>query len=175
MLKDWLPVVSLRMRRRLLLAAAGAVLLGVTAAWLAHLSRQHHMEDECRRNLRHLYNALELYESRNGTLPGIEFYPQDTVLAVSGMLQVLEPYGLKRDELVCTSCPLSIQDTGLCYLWNTEANGKRILELREPVWLAVEVPALLPEMVKPHRGHYMVLYSDGRVQKESAPPAGLLR
>ncbi len=127
-------------------------------------------ESLCRKHLYHMYTVMEMYEIEHGHLPSLSFYPDDPRHDEESLRVFLEKMGLNGDVCVCPSAPKTIRETGLTYLWNIKLNQQK-LSLKNPVWMLVELNALSSQVSPPHRGNYLILYSDGRIERSALPPS----
>ena len=124
-------------------------------------------------NLKAVYQALQTYEAEHGVLPHFAMYPEDAEVDPDSPLRVLSQYGLRPDQLICPSAPQVIRQAGISYLWNPAVNGTSLKEREEDTWLMVDIQALDDELPGPHFGSYMILYTDGDVERSRLPPRTL--
>ncbi len=148
-------------------AITAVVLLGM------HYVKQRHLEDQCADNLAQIYSALEMYEINHGVLPNLAFYPDNPKHAPDSLLVVLDPYAFGSDLGYCPSSHPVIRERGLSYVWNIRMNGKKLHAAPDAPWLITEIAALSDQVSPPHRGHYLILYADGRIVRSQTPPDGL--
>jgi len=131
------------------------------------------MRKHCKKNLREIYKALELYEMDRGILPRLAFFPDDPKTDNDSLVVALKPYSPGGDIYVCPAAPAYHRALGLTYIWNTDLNGRKLQSSEAPTWVLTEMRALSPSVPKPHMGLYNILYTDGSVKKSKEPPPGL--
>jgi len=129
--------------------------------------------DVCEENLKQIYLILTLYEWEKGQLPSFELFPEDPKLDEQSILQVLEPFGLDPEKLVCPAAPQAVKRHGVSYLWNPALNHGSLRDRNEVTWVLVDVQALDDAVQGPHFGTYMVLFTDGTVERTRHPPHSL--
>ena len=143
---------------------------GCIALMSVAVLRSIHAQRACELNLNRIYTALEQYEDEFGALPIMAYYPTDVRLDPESLHKVLEDYGLGLTNCVCPATASILRETGITYVWNTQANGKPLHSLEPPQWILVEMNVLSAKVPAPHRGRYNVLYSDGEVRREAQRP-----
>ena len=142
--------------------------------WLLNrVSHGHSQTIDCQTNLKAIYEALQLYEINNGVLPSLAMYPEDALTESDSIVKVLQQYGLDPDRLICPAAPAVVKEHGVSYLWNTAVNGTSLRDRQEPTWLLVDIQALDDELPGPHLGSYLILYTDGQVERSPMPPRSL--
>ncbi len=152
----------------MILTAAGAV--GILAFWLVREQTRAH---QCVRNLKHIYQAIELYEIDHGRLPSLALYPNDPQHGSDSLLVALYPYGVEEHTGICPGTPPFTREQGLSYIWNIRLNGQSLSRYGEPKWMLIGINALSDRVRAPHlRGHH-VLYTDGTVRAYREPPPGV--
>jgi len=149
------------------------LLLACIGSIIYFFANQVMMRKKCKRNLRAIYTALELYEIDRGTLPRLALFPDDPKQDNDSIVVALKPYGGSGDIYVCPALPAYHRALGLTYIWNVNLNGRKLQSPDKPTWMLVEMSALSSSVPKPHLGRYNVLYTDGRVVKAKEPPPGL--
>ncbi|MDF3131165.1 hypothetical protein P0Y35_18290 [Kiritimatiellaeota bacterium B1221] len=130
--------------------------------------------ERCEDQLKKIYNALVLYEMDNGRLPSFELYPSDPEGNVESMLNRLsELPDFDPEWLCCPASPEILKEHGTTYLWNVALNHSSLSYRDEITWVLVDMQALVDGVPGPHFGSYLILYSDGRVERSSSPPHSL--
>lgn len=127
----------------------------------------------CEENLASIYSRLKAFGEDRGNLPALSLFPNDVYTDPDSLYIVLAPYGLHADECVCPALQRHLGDLGIAYIWNVKLNGRAWDELGPGAWMLVEINALSRNVPPPHRGHYHILYADGRVERTPYPPPGL--
>ena len=151
-----------------------AALAAVAAAALYGVSERRAAET-CLAQLKQIYSAIGLYEFDGGRLPSLAFYPEQPRQDPNGIREALKKFGADPRLFLCPGTPALVRDTGLSYVWNVSLNGRSLKDIRDPVWMLVEVNALDEQIPRPHWGRYHILYTDGRVVLSEAPPEDLNR
>ena len=145
--------------------------LGVLAA--GGYARERKLDEACRRNLRRLYMALEMYEMDRGALPNLAFFPEEPRTEADSLRVVLEKYGAGGDTCVCPKTHPNHRRLGLTYVWNTKLNGGELHGPGTREWMLTEINGLSGQVPAPHLRHYNILYTDGWVQSSKEPPPTL--
>ena len=165
-------------RRRCAAARAGHVainlllVVGLCLALLAGiytLLLQLRRSMACQANLRTLYHALEMYEMERGALPKLSFFPDSPTDDADSLRVVLETYGADGTACICPAAPASLREWGLTYVWNVQLNNRKIPRGEDRVWMLVDMQALSSDVPAPHLRRYLVLYSDGSVERITQP------
>lgn len=121
---------------------------------------------DCLNNLKQIYQALVMFEQDNDSLPNAKFFPS-SIDDPKGIHNILKSYNIKGKVLFCPSLPDEINKYGTNYIWNDNANGKRIENLPSGMWLLTEMTAVSKKIPPPHTGKYGVVFADGRVSTEN--------
>ncbi len=149
------------------------LMLGSLLWLLNRLTRDLQEAEGCRRRLERIHHVLALYEREHGHLPSFELFAEDPANDPESLLNVLVPYGLKPEWLVCPAAPPVLRAHGMTYLWNTALNQGSLERHGESTWVLVDVQALDDSVNGPHFRGYNVLHSDGKVERNPRPPNGL--
>lgn len=130
--------------------------------------------DQCREQLKNVYQALRLYEQEHGRLPALELYPVNPEETEETLWNLLaDQPGFKKEWLICPSAPDVLKAQGITYLWNTELNQSSLTDRDTITWVLVDMQALDDTLPGPHFGKVHILYTDGRVEDSHAPPPNL--
>jgi len=124
---------------------------------------------ECGYNLKRIYQALDLYEMHNGSLPDLAFYSAEPLSDTASIRVVLETYGPDEKSWTCPSIHPLIRQTGLSYIWNTSLNGESLRNQRGRTWMLIELNAMSRAVDRPHFGYCNVLFTDGSVERVRYP------
>lgn len=149
------------------------LMLGSIFWLLNRLNTQLREANGCQTRLENIHHVLTLYEREFGVLPSFDLFPEDPQADPAAMREVLEPYGLDPDWLVCPAAPRPLASHGNTYLWNTALNQSSLRDRLEITWVLVDIQALDDKLAGPHFGAYHILYTDGRVERGYQPPHSL--
>lgn len=119
---------------------------------------------DCINNLKQIYQAIVMFEQDNDSLPNAKFFPSSQS-DERGIHNILKSYGIRGKVLFCPSLPDELNKYGTNYIWNDNANGKRLENLPN-IWLLTEMTAVSRKVPPPHSGRYSVIYSDGSATTE---------
>lgn len=159
------PPAAIHFRRLLILALGILAMLGVLMLGMITANQAVH----CSYNLKRIYQALDLYEMHNGSLPVMAFYPSEPFSDPASIRVVLETYGPDERTWTCPAIHTLIKQTGLSYVWNTDLNGASLRNNSGRKWMLVELNALSREVDRPHFGYCNVLFTDGSVERIRYP------
>ena len=130
--------------------------------------------DQCRQQLKNVYQALKFYEREHGRLPALELYPVNPEENDETLVKLLaDQPGFQKEWLQCPSAPDVLNEQGITYLWNTELNQSSLSDRETITWVLVDMQALDDALPGPHFGKVHILYSDGRVEHTQHPPHNL--
>jgi prepilin-type N-terminal cleavage/methylation domain-containing protein/prepilin-type processing-associated H-X9-DG protein len=132
----------------------------------------------CANNLRQIGASVQLYMAdHENTFPYIETDPQTQKLyppeeEVKGMLETLEPYGIKRETLRCTSDVKShneFETKGTSYEWRPFLDGEKaanpqIFRRRGAMNISPSRFRQVQDFWPVHNGRQNLLYADGHVR-----------
>ena len=130
-------------------------------------------ERGCRENLEALYQAIIRIEQDAGSLPLIALYPDSVQDDRNSLLAHLSQHGITPERCICRATSGTLQNTGITYIWNSQLNQKRLANVEPPRWMITEINALDPRVPAPHGLSYLVLYTNGRIEKTIIPPVAL--
>lgn len=154
-----------RLRRILLLVLS---LLVILASIYFAMSKANQAV-QCSYNLKRIYQALDLYEMHNGSLPVLAMYPDEPFADPASIRVVLETYGPDERTWTCPAVHPLIKQTGLSYIWNTTLNGTSLRNSAEKTWMLMELNGMSREVDRPHFGYCHVLFTDGSVERIRFP------
>jgi hypothetical protein len=153
------------------------IIIGISIAvlvvlmWVGiHLVQNHYNWKRTVDDLERVYDALERYEDRNGSLPILSLYPADPLTGEDSIRFVLARYLVDLNVFVSPVGHREIQRTGLTYIWNPNLNRQRLGSFDSPQWVLTDIQALDADIKKAHRFGYVTLFSDGSVRKLDKSP-----
>ncbi|WP_372932073.1 H-X9-DG-CTERM domain-containing protein, partial [Mariniphaga sediminis] len=134
-----------------------------------HYVNDSEKQNECKENLLEIYKQLVLFQKKEGALPNASFYPSFPFIDDNSLNVILGKPA--KHFLNCPSINKDISKrVGLTYIWNSELNGKRLKDIKDPsnIWLIADVAAVHEWMVEKryagHSGGVNVLFADGSVR-----------
>lgn len=125
-------------------------------------------QNECRNQMKAIFELVKAYEKDHGQLPKAAFYPEQTALDADSLPVLLaqKPGGL----FICPTCSHELRGLGLNYVWNQKVGGKRLADFKDPAntWLLMDFVGTHDWMTRNdycgHRRGVNILYADGTVK-----------
>ncbi len=129
--------------------------------------------------MKQIHLAVTMYaDDHDGRLPTADMYPNikaDPNAVQTSPRSIVRVLGnrVPKQLWVAPRAPEAFQKAGLTYIWNSGVNGQLADQVNARTWLLMDMNAaayVLPELVPRNSGGYLVLYADGSIKYEMAPP-----
>lgn len=127
-------------------------------------------QTSCKNNLQQLWQAFNMYDTTNGSLPSAVFFPKNPKTDANSLETILDQ--AYRPMLVCPVFPTELREKGLTYIYNDALAGQSIDSISNPreTWLLAEMNAVSESIKMPHPGGFNILYADGRIETTKRIP-----
>jgi len=121
----------------------------------------------CQQHLRQIGMAIQMMTMTGDPLPRAWFYPPDEhpnrdQYHLAKVLASQVP----AQMFICPSAPQSIQERGICYIYNDKLGGKVADELGDAsrIWMLMDINVVSDQVPPAHNGGCNVLFVDGHVK-----------